>query len=92
MKAYISGPMTGIENFNMPAFNKASLLLKEKGYEPVLPVTYVEGKSYQQYLKEDIKELLECDYIFLLDNWRNSHGANLEYIIARECGIEELKL
>ena len=92
MKIYISGPMTGIKDYNALAFEKAYFVLQERGYEPVMPVPYVDGKSYQEYLRDDLKLLLECDGIYMLDLWQESKGAKLEHMVALACGIDEVTL
>lgn len=92
MKVYISGPMTGIKDFNMPAFEKAYYDLQEKDHEPVMPVPFVDGKTYREYLRDDMKLMLECDAIYMLDGWTESHGASLEHMVAMKCGLGEFKL
>lgn len=40
------------------------------------------------FMREDIKAMLGCDAIFLLDGWENSAGAKVEFITAQACGLE----
>lgn len=92
MKIYVSGPMTGKPDFNWPAFATASSLVISHGHDPVLPVPYVEGKKYEDYLRDDLALLLTCDGIYMLEGWRESNGARLEHMIALACGIDEVRL
>jgi len=39
-------------------------------------------------MRVDIKALVSCDSIFMLDNWLDSKGAIIEYKIAKMLGLE----
>jgi hypothetical protein len=41
-------------------------------------------------MKEDIKFLLDCDFIFMLDNWQESRGAIIELNLAMNLKIKVL--
>lgn len=44
MKVYISGPMTGLPEFNYPAFFAAAEALEARGYETINPAR-TEGRA-----------------------------------------------
>jgi hypothetical protein len=94
-KVYLSGPITGRdEKKYMNDFNSAELWLTGLGYDVVNPVSYTSDPnwSWEDYMRRDIKLLLDCDYIYLLDNWEYSKGARVEYNIACDVGITPLRL
>jgi hypothetical protein len=91
-RIYVSGPMTGVPEFNAPAFDMAYRDLMTEGYAPVLPVPFVDGKSYEEYLRDDLKLLLDCDGIYMLPNWQESKGAKIEHMVALACGIDEVEI
>ncbi len=84
MKIYISGPITGYANFNKEAFDSASTVIREAGHDPVNPqdLPHDHGKTWHEFMKVDIKAMLDCDAVLLLPGWANSRGATLEYRIA----------
>jgi len=84
MKVYISGPMTGIENFNRPAFFTAADELRAAGHEPLNPAEIDLGTDadWHEYIRLDIRALTHADAIYLLDGWENSRGATLEKQLA----------
>lgn len=89
MKLYISGPMTGIEDYNRPAFNEAAATLESVGYEVFNPAsTVIEGGRWAQYMREDIKAMMDCDAIAFLPEWENSPGAKLEFLLGSQLGFE----
>lgn len=92
-RVYISGAMTGIADFNHPAFFAAEMELRARGYYPVNPARNGIKPNWQwcDYMRKDIAALMTCDYIYLLDGWENSRGASLEVFIATQLNIPILK-
>lgn len=80
-KVYISLPISG-HNLNdvRRRIEDVSELLKSKGYIPVSPLEVQSNLNapYSELMGNDIKALLECDAIILLDGWENSKGCRLE--------------
>jgi len=89
-RVYIAGPMTGIEDFNFPAFNAEASALREQGLSVLNPAEHgiVEGAEWADYLRHDIAGLASCERIHLLRGWSNSKGARLEVTIAQALGMQ----
>ena len=93
-KVYISGPITGIAFGNRFAFMCARAALELCGYEAVDPseVQLDDEASWADYMRADLKLLLDCDFILMLDGWEDSKGARIERELAENLGIEEIDL
>ena len=88
MKAYISGPMTGLPDLNFPAFHAAAALLRSQGHDVVNPAEICDATMpWTDCMRADIKALCDCDTIYLLPGWENSKGAHLELHIAHRLDI-----
>lgn len=89
-KIYISGKITGIENSAMSIFQNAETKLSEFGYSVVNPMklNHDHDKDWHSYMRVDIKALVDCDEIYMLNNWTDSKGAILEHTIAMMLGIK----
>lgn len=85
-RLYISGPMTGIEDHNFPAFNAAAEKLAAAGYEVENPAErgVLFGWTWEDYLTEDLRMVLNSDGLAMLPGWLASKGANLEVYVARQ--------
>ena len=92
MKVYISGPMSNMPDLNRPAFNAKAAELRALGHEVVNPAELPEipGGTWADYMRADIKLLLECEAVYRLPNWHQSKGACLEVLIAEEVGLVRL--
>ena len=92
---YLSGPMTGLPEYNYPAFREASKKLRDFGQVVFDPSEAFEGKTdlpKEVYMRKDIEMLLQADVVALLEGWEESKGAQLEVEVARQCGIPVILL
>lgn len=82
-KIYIAGPMSGLPECNYPAFHKAEAFLKDLGFEVVNPAhSEVEDGHYVDFLREDLRWMLDCDAVAILPGWWDSVGARNEVNVA----------
>ena len=85
---YISGQITGLDiNDAKAKFQDAvDYVCENMEYEPLNPFDICEQKpeyTWLDYMRADIKALVDCEAIIMLDNWEESDGAKLELIIAQ---------
>ncbi len=91
-RVYLSGPMSGIEGCNRPAFEAAYAKLKAAGHEVVSPHEAPSMDSWEDYMRHDLRMLLDCEVIALLPGWMASRGAQLEYRVASDLGFDVMEL
>jgi hypothetical protein len=94
-KVYISGGISGTPEFTENQrlkFEEAELKLKEKGFVVVNPfnLNHEKAETWSDYMRTDIKALMDCTHIFMLRGWGNSRGARIEHNLAVNLGIEVL--
>lgn len=89
-RIYISGPMTGLPEYNFPAFHAEADRLRALGFEVVNPADLNPdpATTWHECLRNDLAALLTCDAIALLDGWQNSTGAHLEMHVAHRIGMK----
>jgi hypothetical protein len=94
-KVYIAGPMTGLPNYNQPAFHEAAAKLEALGLAVLNPATSFGGRvdlDYPSYMRAAVMLLLQADAIVMLPGWEASKGATLELRLAVALGMETHKL
>jgi hypothetical protein len=93
-KIYIAGPVTGRPNLNLPAFLSAAARLEIRGYNPIVPHKLLEGldfdpvSDYKEIMKLCLGELLSCQGLAQLPDWRYSPGARIEVQVATYIGLK----
>ncbi|MEE8728680.1 MAG: DUF4406 domain-containing protein [Rahnella inusitata] len=91
MKVYIAGPMTGLPQFNRPAFHQAALNLSFEHHVPLNPAILPDGLTEADYMAVGITMLQRADAIFLLTGWQFSAGARAEHALALKLGLEVIE-
>lgn len=84
-RIYIAGPMTGLPDFNFPAFNAMALHLRSLGFEALNPAELgmPNGLPWCTYMRPALGLLLRSDSVMLLNGWTSSKGAKLEWTVAQ---------
>lgn len=88
---YVSGPMSGIDHLNFPAFAFVSRRLREVGHVVINPAENWGGKKdvpRATCMRQDIQQVLLADGLAMLHGWENSAGARLERQIAAELQLD----
>lgn len=95
LRLYLSGPMTGMPDFNRPAFCAAAERLRTRGFEVVNPAEFAprhELMSWSDWMRIGVAELSRCDGVVALPGWRDSNGARIEIglaVQALDCPVHD---
>lgn len=87
---YLAGPMTGLPEFNYPAFGAAADNLRARGHTVMNPADnpIPPCGSWEGYMRNAIAQVVKADTMVLLPGWAESRGAVVEYELARTLKIE----
>ncbi len=90
MRLYVAGPMTGLPEWNRPAFAEAAARLEAAGFEVVNPASLpepCEDPEWLDWMRACIPQLLTCDGVAMLPGWVGSRGAVIETLLADDLGL-----
>jgi hypothetical protein len=87
---YISGPMSGMPNFNRELFDYTeNILVSSFGIRKIInPGKIPADWTWEQAMEKDIDDVTNlATHLVLLNGWENSRGARIEVKIALERGL-----
>lgn len=97
-KTYISGPISAPtpekRAANLAKFHEAEAALVALGHSVANPAKngLPESAHWEEHMRADIKLLMDCDTVALLDGWADSRGARIEYQLAKDLGLRVVPL
>jgi len=93
-KTYISGPITAPTPeqvaANLAKFNAAEAAMRAAGITDIAnPVSNGLDRDapWEAHMRADIKLLMDCDTVAMLDGWADSRGARIEFDLAKRLGM-----
>lgn len=91
VKTYITGPIYNIDGDNRNAFHRAEKQIGEQGYKIITPFTAIRNtpswSEWKDIMKERIKNLMDCERLYVLKGWQRSVSAVIEIVLASVFGI-----
>ena len=91
---YIAGPMSGIKDFNYPAFAAAATALGARGLLCLNPADSEQENTsgapmpWEWYMRRALRMVTLSDAMCLLPGWEQSKGAQLEVKVAEALGLD----
>ena len=87
MKLYLSGPMSGLPDYNRPEFNRVATLLRLMDHEVFNPAD-LKTTSYRLCLAQGLEWICkEAEGMVSLAGSLDSVGAKVEIKVAQACGL-----
>lgn len=88
-RIYLAGPMTGLPDFNYPAFNAEAARLRALGFHVENPAENQAPPcgTWQGYMRIALRQMLGCEAVAFLPGWAESRGALLERYVAQQVGL-----
>jgi nucleoside 2-deoxyribosyltransferase len=100
-RVYIAGPMSGMPGLNFAAFFAVAQLYRRRGCVVVNPAELhpeapdevgqmtkeQQLEHWRKCMRVDLREMLTCDMVVMLDGWTASRGATLEHHVAHSLGL-----
>jgi hypothetical protein len=88
---YISSKMSGMPEYNFPAFKIKAKALRSRGYKIWNPADHnpKRCKTWTDFIRDDLSTLnKKCKGIYMFGSWYLSHGALVELIGSHRMGLD----
>jgi hypothetical protein len=81
--------MTGLPEFNYPAFHRAAEALRSAGHDVINPAENLPPpcKSWLGYMRMSVAQVASVDGVVMLPGWPRSRGARIEFLLAWLLGL-----
>lgn len=92
-KVYLSLPISGYDlQERIETAMEMEVKLRGRGYDVFNPLgeQWVKGLTTYDYMKLDLKALLDCDTVFFMNGWNKSAGCHTELCVSVACGLDVL--
>jgi hypothetical protein len=89
-KCYIAGKIGNLPEHEYKAnFEQGKKEVEALGLCPISPVDlpHEHERTWSAYMREDLIEMLKCESVYALSNWRQSPGATIEINTALSVGL-----
>ena len=97
MRLYLSGAISKQPDFK-EYFKTYEDELRRRGFNDIFNPASIDcilGKDtrslWSAYMRYDIEQLMRCDVLVFLPNWRKSKGAKIEINLCKKIGIPVVK-
>lgn len=90
-KIYLSLPISGYDlDERKDTALQMEIKLKARGYDVFNPLgdQWISGLSTHDYMKGDIRALIDCDAIMFMSGFNRSAGCHTELCVAMACGLD----
>lgn len=92
-RLYLAGPMTGLPEFNYPAFHAAAKQLRGAGYaveNPAESEMPLEKPEWSDWMRLAIEKLIRCDHLAFLPGVMGSRGGRIKCNLASALSMNVL--
>jgi hypothetical protein len=93
-KYYLSGSISNNPDFKA-YFKNHENTLRDLGVTDIFnpaDTAWPENVDWDTCMKYDLKVLVDCAYVVLLPNWKNSRGAIVEYNVAKALNLLNIQV
>lgn len=84
---YISGPMSGLPDFNYPRFHAEAARLRALGWQVINPAENPEQPDWHAYMRLSVAQVAQSTMVATLPGWTGSKGARIEVELAERLGL-----